>query len=288
MGLAQLQRHSIGHVGLLVDLRLPHGTVFNPEDTRPLAQANIWATAIETFCVWLGTLSQAYYMRGFWEEMFGFRSAYGIAMAGYDQYGKRRALLAAHTGTIGAGASAIRDGLDPGGERRPLVHEIGHPARPNYEQAITANIWHPHHIPEPFALRNGDITIDAHGAPGGFGDPIERDPAAVKRDLDSGLTTPDIAERIYCVEASYDTATQSWAVDAPATARRRAAKRAERLRRAVPVQQWWRAARQRFTAHTLPPLISEMYASSMRLSEPFAREFRAFWGLPNNWNPEVH
>ncbi|MFN8625946.1 MAG: hydantoinase B/oxoprolinase family protein [Candidatus Binatia bacterium] len=379
-------RANIGSL-LPFDIRLPRNSVFHPEDTRPLAQANIWATAIETFCVWLGTLSQAYYMRGFREEMFGFRSAYGIAMVGYDQYGKRRALLAAHTGTIGSGASAIRDGLDPGGmlptpevdngnaeiweqfvpyielsrrlnpysvghgkyrsgacmplmgmihrgreivgsalvsggtyfilpnlglgggypggklmravvrntnvaqlmaERRPLVHDIGHPAHPNYEQALSADVWHPHHIPEPFTLQDGDITIDAHGAPGGFGDPIERDPAAVKRDLDNGLTTPDIAERIYGLAASYDTAAQAWTVDAAATARRRAATRAERLRRAVPVQQWWRAARRRLTTHALPPLIGEMYASSMRLSAPFAGEFRAFWALPDDWNPEAH
>src|SRR5690606_10423500 len=96
------------------ELELPRGSVFNPEDTRPLAQANIGATTIETFSSWTTTLSQAYFMRGFREEMLGFRSAYSIAMMGYDQYGQRRPLLAACTGTIGSAASAVRDGLDPG------------------------------------------------------------------------------------------------------------------------------------------------------------------------------
>ncbi|MFN8625605.1 MAG: hydantoinase B/oxoprolinase family protein [Candidatus Binatia bacterium] len=369
------------------DLHLPHGSLFHPEDTRPLAQANIWATAIETFCVWLTLLSHAYYMRGFHEEMLGFRGVYGVAMAGYDQYGKRRALIAAGTGTLGSAASGIRDGLDPGGllhtpepdsgnteiweqfvprlelsrrldpysvghgkyrsgacmlrinmihrgrdivgsalvsggthfilpnlglgggypggklaralvrdtnapqlmaERRPLVHEIGHPAHPDYEQTVAAKVCHPHHIPEPFMLRDGDIAIDAHGAPGGFGDPIERDTAAVMRDLDNGLATPDIAERIYGIVATYDDAMQTWRVDPVATGRRRAAKRAERLRRAVPVEQWWRAARQHLLQCTLHPLIAEMYTSSMTLSEAFAQEFRTFWALPDDWTSEAH
>jgi N-methylhydantoinase B/oxoprolinase/acetone carboxylase alpha subunit len=368
------------------DMRLPRGTVLNPEDARPLAQANIWATTIETFTVWLGTISQAYYMRGFREEMLGFRSVCGTNMAGYDQYGKRRPLLAAHTGAIGAGAGAIRDGLSPGGclpspevdngnaeiweqfvpyielsrrlnpysvghgkyrsglnipqtymihggrdivgsalvmggthfilpnlglgggypggkfvravlrdtnvaelmaERRPLVHELGHPAHPNYAHAIKATVSNPHHFPEPFTLRDGDIFIDAHGAPGGFGDPIERDPAAVKRDLDDGLTTQEIAERVYCVEARYDAAAQVWQIDDNATAQRRAAKRQERLRRAVPVRQWWDTSRQRLASHALHPMLAEMYASSMKLSDTFAGEFRGFWALPEEWKPEV-
>jgi acetone carboxylase alpha subunit len=136
-------------------------------------------------------------------------------------------------------------------------------------------------------LRDGDITIDAHGAPGGFGDPIERDPAAVKRDLDDGLTTQEIAERVYCVEARYDAAAQVWQIDDNATAQRRAAKRQERLRRAVPVRQWWDTSRQRLASHALHPMLAEMYASSMKLSDTFAGEFRGFWALPEEWKPEV-
>ena len=367
-------------------LELPRGSVFNPEDTRPLAQANIWATTIETFSSWMATLSQCYFMRGFREEMLGFRSAYSIAMVGYDQYGQRRPLLAACTGTIGSGASAIRDGLDPGGmlptpevdrgnaeiweafvphldlshrldpysagagkyrsglcmplmnlihggreivgsalvsggtysilpnlglsggypggkliravlretnvvqliaERRPLVHELGHPADPDYARLIEARISHPHHIPEPFELENGDITIDAHGAPGGYGDPLEREFEAIRRDLENGLTTPEIAARLYGADARLDERTRSWQIDEDASARRRKEMRTERAGAAVPAREFWAARRQQLTKRELHPLIAGMYASSMKLSAPFAQEFRAFWGLPADWQLEV-
>lgn len=368
------------------ELELPRGTVFNPGDTRPLAQANTWATTIETFSAWMATLSQTYFMRGFREEMLGFRSAYSIAMVGYDQYGQRRPLLAACTGTIGSAASAVRDGLDPGAllptpevdrgnaeiweafvphldlshrldpysagagryrsglcmpimnlihggreivgsalvsggtfgilpnlglsggypggkliravlhdtnvaqlvaERRPLVHELGSPADPDYARLIEARISHPHHIPEPFALANGDITIDAHGAPGGFGDPLERELEAICRDLDNGLITAEIAARLYGAEARFDTRMQSWQIDEDASARRRRAKRAERLARAVPAREFWVGRSRQLAAREFDPLISEMYASSMKLSESFAQEFRDFWALPAGWQPEV-
>lgn len=367
-------------------LELPRGSVFHPEDTRPLAQANIWATTIETFSSWMATLSQAYFMRGFHEEVLGFRSAYSIAMMGYDQYGQRRPLLAACTGTIGSAASAIRDGLSPGGmlptpevdrgnaeiweafvphfdlshrldpysagagryrsglcmpimnlihggreivgsalvsggtysilpnvglsggypggkliravlrntnvaqliaEHRPLVHELGSPADPDYARLIEAEISHPHHVPEPFELRNGDIVIDAHGGPGGFGDPLERELDAIRQDLENGLTTPEIAARMYGVVARYDDASQSWQIDEEASSQRRRSRRAERLRRAVPAQEWWRTRRRQLAARQLSALIAEMYASSMRVSAPFAEEFRTFWALPADWQPEV-
>jgi len=369
------------------DIHVPKGSLFNPEDPRPLAQACAWATVIDAFCAWLGMLSQGYYMRGYREEMLGFRSGGSLAMQGYDQFGKRRPLVATPTGIPAAGASGVRDGLDPGGilvtaevdlgnteiwelfvpylelsrrfdpysvghgkfrsgaciphffmihggrdivgsamtsggastivpnlgvcggypagkrylailrntnvaeliaARKPLIHLIGHPDRPDYEDALRADVLISHHLPEPIALADNDIVISGSSSPGGFGDPIERDPHRVQRDLDNGLTTPDIARGIYCVDARYDTLRKAWAIDADATARRRQAKREERLRRAVPVRTWWEETRQRLADRAIHPLMGEMYASSMKLSPTFAQELREFWALPDDWTPEVH
>lgn len=97
------------------EIRLPEGSVLNPPDVRPLATASIWAPVIDIYSLWCGMVSGAYYMRGFREEMFTYRGGCGLQMAGYDQYGTKRPLLAAPTGNFGAGARGTGDGLDAGG-----------------------------------------------------------------------------------------------------------------------------------------------------------------------------
>jgi hypothetical protein len=54
------------------------------------------------------------------------------------------------------------------------------------------------------------------------------------------------------------------------------------------VHAWWERARQRLLNHDMHPLLREMYASSMKLSEPFGRELREFWTLPDDWTPEAY
>ena len=368
---------------LPVDLRLPLGSVLNPEDVRPLATASIWAPVIDIFSLWCAMASNAFFMRGFREEMFTYRGGSGMQMAGYDQYGMRRPLLAAPTGNFGSGATGVCDGIDAGGSlitaeidlgnaeiwecfmpyldlgrrlepysvgwgrfrsgacvptaamlhrstqtiaagvvggaaefilpnvglgggypggkrfnvvmrdtdvparierREPLFHELGHPAHPTYEM-LDAEVTHPHHMAPPMEVNDHDILVTAIGSPGGYGDPIERDLDAIRVDLDDGLADRQIAEDVYCAEVEFDDAAKEWRVDPQGSARRRDAKRAERLARAVPVEDWWRRSRRRLLNHDIDPMLSEMYASSMRLSEPFTTEFKEFWALPEDWTP---
>jgi N-methylhydantoinase B len=69
---------------------------------------------------------------------------------------------------------------------------------------------------------------------GGYGDAIDRDPAAVLNDVALGLVSQEAAERIYGVVVNHE---EQYALDAKATAERRHAIRTERLSRppAVPV-----------------------------------------------------
>ena len=73
---------------------------------------------------------------------------------------------------------------------------------------------------------------------GGYGDPIDRDPAAVLTDVGLGLVTSAAAEAIYGVVIDDETAT----VDAQATDARRLAIRGERLGRGVEPELGVRAA----------------------------------------------
>jgi N-methylhydantoinase B len=49
-------------------------------------------------------------------------------------------------------------------------------------------------------LKKGDVVRTMTGGGGGFGDPRERDPEAVRRDLRDGMVSPDTAREVYGVE----------------------------------------------------------------------------------------
>jgi N-methylhydantoinase B len=75
-----------------------------------------------------------------------------------------------------------------------------------------------------FPLLPGDVLVMDSSGGGGFGDPLERDPARVAADLAEGYVTPEAAETIYGI------ALADGAIDPEATARRRAALAASRPR----------------------------------------------------------
>ena len=83
-------------------------------------------------------------------------------------------------------------------------------------------------------IKRGDVFRHVLAGAGGWGDPLERDPAAVVRDVRNELLSPQKAEADYGVIV--DTAT--WEVDATATAKRRAEIKTARGWVNVPKVQW--------------------------------------------------
>jgi N-methylhydantoinase B len=81
--------------------------------------------------------------------------------------------------------------------------------------------------PKPgfFDLAAGDVFAYSFQGGGGFGDPLDRDPAAVLRDVGGGLVSADAAERLY------GTVIVAGEVNLPATAEVRADHRALRISR---------------------------------------------------------
>jgi len=67
-------------------------------------------------------------------------------------------------------------------------------------------------------IKRGDVFRHVLAGAGGWGDPLERDPAAVLRDVRNELLSPEKAVADYGVVIDV----ASWTVDAAATARRRA------------------------------------------------------------------
>jgi len=90
-------------------------------------------------------------------------------------------------------------------------------------------------LPGKFTMtvRKGDVLRHVLAGAGGWGDPLERDPGAVLRDVRNELLSPARARADYGVVLD----TQRWAVDAAATGIERARIRAARGWRTVPTVQ---------------------------------------------------
>jgi N-methylhydantoinase B len=88
-------------------------------------------------------------------------------------------------------------------------------------------------LPSKFTMtiRRGDVFRHVLAGAGGWGDPLERDPAAVLKDVKNELLSPAKAA------ADYGVVTSGHSVDANATAKRRAEIRAARGWREVPAVQ---------------------------------------------------
>lgn len=93
----------------------PIDSLLNPSQIQKLATSTPWAPLLDMFGMWTHLLGIAFYLRGFREETFNYRSSAGWQMAGYDQMGNKRPLMAAGTGYFGPGACGVCDGVDCGG-----------------------------------------------------------------------------------------------------------------------------------------------------------------------------
>ena len=96
-----------------------------------------------------------------------------------------------------------------------------------------------HHMGMQFEIvKQGELYMICQGAGGGYGDPLERDPEAVTRDLRDGLISARTATELYFV--AYDERTLS--VDAEGTEKLRKAEREARKKRGKPfdafVKEW--------------------------------------------------
>jgi acetone carboxylase, alpha subunit len=129
------------------------------------------------------------------------------------------------------------------------------------------------------ALPPGSLFSVVSGDGGGYGDPLERDPALVARDIENGTTTKRAARDVYGVVLDET----SFTVDAVGTDQLRASKRRERLARGVRASVYKGRMRERVLAHDFPRPASALYRDVLAISPKFAKEFRTFWDLPEDY-----
>jgi acetone carboxylase, alpha subunit len=129
----------------------------------------------------------------------------------------------------------------------------------------------------PEAMTTGDLYLCYFRGAAGVGDPLERPYDAVMTDIDGEYLLERFAEPVYGVIPG----------DASATEERRVRKRDERVAEAVPAREWMARERERVLAGDFIEPVTRMYAESMKLSERWADEFRAFWDLPAGFRYDV-
>ncbi len=167
--------------------------------------------------------------------------------------------------------------------KEPLPHVEGDPRRPDMSTRVRGEFKIVDGVFLEQPLRSGDLFQFFYNTGGGYGDPIERDPEAVRRDLDNGIQSIEIAANVYRVAARFDAETKRHVVDAEATRKSRTECHEERGRRAVPVKQWMAKERERLLRQKLGREVKEMYNDVFGFSERWGREYREFWKLPGDF-----
>lgn len=168
--------------------------------------------------------------------------------------------------------------------QKPLPHGIGlNPERSTIEELIEGDheTTEGPYISSPHVA--GDIFSHAYNGGGGYGDPLERDPAKVAYDVENGFVTELQARNVSGVFVTQDIESGDWSVDVKVTAKARQKLRANRRKRAVPVAEWIKSEGNRVAAKDFVYEVRRMYQGGMKLSPRFSEEFRAFWSLPKGF-----
>lgn len=159
------------------------------------------------------------------------------------------------------------------------------PDYPEYEKLMEAKeiIRDKQSITTETIFDNYDLYLNyLRGGPG-FGDPLERLPKNIENDLNEGLILPRYAENVYGANVSKNEKGK-YIVDEKMTEKRRKQIRKDRLRRGVPTGEWMEAEKENILKKEASVQVQHMYAGSFALNENFAKEFKAFWNLPEEWN----
>ncbi len=144
----------------------------------------------------------------------------------------------------------------------------------------------------PEKMVEGDLYLSLYRGGAGLGDPLDRELDDVQKDLDGNYLLSRLARSIYgaVVEDGRVLVGESLA--------ERKRIREQRDAASVPVREWMKGERERILRHRSDPdapasgavdelfiePVQRMYAESLRLSEPWAGEFRRFWDLPDDFD----
>jgi acetone carboxylase alpha subunit len=146
---------------------------------------------------------------------------------------------------------------------------LGQAARMLADGTIRAGDWYAGEINQWSPnLKEGDLFGILYYGGCGYGDPVERAPEQVKKDIENGFLGKETARRVYGVGESSEE-----------TRRLRDEIRHRRLAESVPAEQWWKREQSRARAGEVDPLVGRMYARSARMSAALKDRYLKFWQI---------
>lgn len=162
------------------------------------------------------------------------------------------------------------------GDTPRTLQEVIEYAQDGRLKAEKINVWKadaPEHN-----LQENDLWAQLAGMGGGWGDPLERDPALVVEDARTGQVPAGFSRGIYGVVVEQG-ANGEFSLNAKATEEKRAQLRQERRDKSVPVKEWWKQNRQRVLKKDFVEPVVDMFRSSTGFKD-YDRHYRGFWQLP--------
>ena len=139
----------------------------------------------------------------------------------------------------------------------------------------------------PISLKNYDIIHFSESGGPGYGDPLERKIDSIKRDLDEGLYTAEIVNKVFGVIVNFDDTNKEWTVDIEATIKRRDEIRNDRKEKSLTFEEFWEYERKKIIEGALSETVKVMYSESLKLSKKWGKEFREFWKFSEDFQMEV-
>jgi N-methylhydantoinase B/acetone carboxylase alpha subunit len=139
----------------------------------------------------------------------------------------------------------------------------------------------------PRMLAEGDIYYFKQNGGPGYGDPLDRPLELCEDDLNEGVYTPEIMERVYGVKASYDEKLGVWRVDKNESEKLREKIKKERLERALNFAEFYREEREIILGSQFTRPVARMYQEQKEVSPRWWKEFTEFWQIPEDFIPEA-
>jgi len=139
----------------------------------------------------------------------------------------------------------------------------------------------------PRQLEEGDFYYFKQNGGPGYGDPLDRPLELCEKDLNDGVYTAEIMEKVYGVIAKFDDDKGIWIVDREASEKLRKEKINERLKKAKDFAQFYIEERERILISSFIRPVAKMYQEQREISPDFWNEFLEFWQLPRDYIPEV-
>jgi len=162
------------------------------------------------------------------------------------------------------------------------------PSNGEFEKLLKADIVRkPYCSIFPVTFENYDLFYHTQSGGPGYGDPLERKIDSVKKDLDEGIYTKEIVFEVYGVISDYDKVKEEWIINREATLKRREKLYSERKAKSLSFDEFWEYEKKKIVEKKLSEPVNRMYSESMQLSDKWAKQFREFWKLPNDFNLEV-